>query len=89
MHFFYDAQRKLSAARRLQIVRCKGLLDGRPVWSPVPAPPARRRRDSDLRYCRTSAPPKWGGTASAQHRWGLEPPSSIVILLVQWSGHRW
>jgi len=51
MHFFYDAQRKLSAARRLQIVRCKGLLDGRPVWSPVPAPPARRRRDSDLRYC--------------------------------------
>ena len=35
--FGYDAQRYPSAARRLRPVRCKGLLEGRPVWSPVPA----------------------------------------------------
>jgi len=30
---FYDAQCELAAAHRLRSVRCKGLLDGRPVWS--------------------------------------------------------
>jgi len=52
--FGYDAQRYPSAARRLRPVRCKGLLEGRPVWSPVTGrhqPSGAGKATSGLKEC--------------------------------------